>query len=242
MTCVNSRISLKLFLLLVILLNMFLITQKIIADDIDNILEQIKETNFNEIEDYIVDVIAEIDMKELQVPTMVMRVYFKKPDKIHIESDGFAIMPREGIFINPDHISEENFYISYLDMDTSGVTMMHKIELIPRKETGNARKLIAWIHPDRWTVERLEITTFQGQKSDINFHYQLIESRYWLPDTIKAELTLTGFTGFNQSFNSLQDVDTKVGSQKGYLEIILKNYQINSGLSDSIFEIDENLR
>ena len=46
---------------------------------------------FSEIEDYTVQLHAEFDMEDIQVPPMDVTVYFKKPDKIHLESTSFVM-------------------------------------------------------------------------------------------------------------------------------------------------------
>ena len=69
------------------------------------VLSHVREP-FESIHDYTVKIYAEISMPGMDIPPMDVKVYFKKPDRIHLESDGFAILPREGLFLNPETFTE----------------------------------------------------------------------------------------------------------------------------------------
>ena len=53
------------------------------------------------VKDYTVmlDIVA--DVERLKVPPMKAKMYFKYPDKVHFDSKGFALLPREGLALNP---------------------------------------------------------------------------------------------------------------------------------------------
>jgi len=61
--------------------------------DPDLILTRVKEA-FTVIEDYEVDVHIKIDVEFLKVPEGDAKLYFKQPDKIHVESEKFALLPK----------------------------------------------------------------------------------------------------------------------------------------------------
>ena len=66
----------------------------------DSILDRVKE-EFNKIDDYTVDVKIKVDVDFLKMPDREAKIFFKKPDKIHIESEGFAMLPKEGLNFSP---------------------------------------------------------------------------------------------------------------------------------------------
>lgn len=204
----------------------------------DEILGHIQSV-FNEIKDYTVRIHAEIDMEEINVPPMEVTVYFKQPDKIHLQSKGFAILPREGMFINPSRFNKENFYISLLKKDTLQTIETYKMELVPRKEEITARKLIIWIDSTRWLILRVHTVSWQRQSVQIDFEYAKIQNKYWLPIKSVADIDLAGFKGFADIMKMQgheEQKATELDTKKGKLTINFFNYKINTGLSDSIFE------
>jgi hypothetical protein len=52
------------------------------------------------VQDFVATIEAKVDMDRLRVPKMNATLYFKKPDKVHFDSPGFAMLPREGVLLN----------------------------------------------------------------------------------------------------------------------------------------------
>ena len=194
---------------------------------------------FKEIKDYTVQLHAEIDMEDINVPPMDVTVYFKQPDKIHLHSKGFAMLPREGMFINPGRFTKENFYVSLIGIDTVKNIETYKMELVPRREEIMTRKFIIWIDPIKWIILKMHTISWQGQSAQISFEYTKIENKYWLPQSTIADISLTGFKGFSNMMEMPGREDKKadnVSTKKGKITIHFFKYKINTGLSDSIFE------
>ena len=45
------------------------------------------------VKDYSALLTATVQMERLKIPEMKVKIYFKEPDKIHIESKGFSMLP-----------------------------------------------------------------------------------------------------------------------------------------------------
>jgi len=204
------------------------------------VLDNVK-SNFFQIKDYTVNIHAELDMEDINVPPMDVKVYFKQPDKIHLESDGFAMLPREGIFLNPGNFNEENFYISLLGMDTVNTAETYKLELVPRKDEIMIRKFIIWVNLKQWTITKMNTISWQGQTAEFLFEYELIKKKHYMPKKIVADLNLAGFKGFAHRRNmqtDKKDTEEKKEDKRGKLTVLFSNYKINKGISDKIFEIN----
>ncbi len=65
------------------------------SKDPDEILNNIIKA-FEKIEDYVVDVNIKVDVAFLKVPEANAKIYFKQPDKVHMESEGFALTAKTG--------------------------------------------------------------------------------------------------------------------------------------------------
>lgn len=204
----------------------------------EEILSHLQST-FNEIKDYTVQLHAEIDMENINVPPMDVTVYFKQPDKIHLQSEGFAILPREGMFVNPGRFTKENFYISLLGTDTVKSVETYKLELVPRSDEIMVRKFILWIAPVKWVILKMNTISWQGQSAQISFEYTKIKNKYWMPKSTVADINLAGFKGFSNMMKMPgreEKKDEDASTKKGKINIRFFNYKINTGLSDSLFE------
>jgi len=207
----------------------------------DLILKNIRATHQG-IEDYIVKLRAQIDMEQINVPPMNVTAYFKKPDKIHLQSEGFAMLPREGMFLMPDRLTRENFYITLLGEDTLNTLKTYKLELVPRTEEITARKFVIWVDPSRWIIMKMETISWQGQVATIFFEYELVQKKYWLPRCSTIRIKLTNFKGFSNMMKMPgreQQQANQDQSKEGTITIDFFDYKINSGLSDSIFEVEK---
>lgn len=201
------------------------------------IIEKIQQ-HFSKIKDYTVDLHAVIDMEDVHIPPMDVKVCFKQPDKIFIKSDGFAMLPRDGILQNPGKFNENNFYMELTGREVIDSVKTYQLELVPRNEETMARKIKLWVDSEKWTIQRLESISWQGQKTVIDFTYEKIQNEYWLPVRTIADLTLTGSIGMGGRMMELQKNDemNSKKERKGRLIIHFTNYKINKGISDSVFE------
>ena len=73
--------------------------------DPEKILKRVKD-EFKKIEDYKADISVRVDIPFIKMPQRKATLYFKQPDKIHIESEGFAMLPKEGINFSPISLFE----------------------------------------------------------------------------------------------------------------------------------------
>ena len=62
----------------------------------DEILNNVK-SKLESFDDYQVDLNITVDMEFLRIPDVSSKVYFKQPDKIKLESNDFAVLPKEGV-------------------------------------------------------------------------------------------------------------------------------------------------
>ena len=197
------------------------------------------QSTFAEIMDYRVQLHAEIDMDQVRIPPMDVIVYFKQPDKFHLQSKGFSMLPRLGLFINPNQFTHKDFSVSLMGKETLKSIEAYKLELVPRKEDMKLRKFILWVDPGRWILLKVHTVSWQGQSAEIDFEYALFQKRYWLPASAIATINLKGFKGFSHFHGSRGS--QKAGppgsdDKKGRIIIQFTHYEINVGLSDSIFE------
>ena len=105
----------KNLLLIGVLLNSLFSTTKLIDYYIQKTNQQ-----FNQIEDYQVDMLIELDVPAFRMPKKKYKVFYKNPNKIKVKAKGFGMLPKTGIFTSPsDNFDNlKNLYVSdYHDAD-----------------------------------------------------------------------------------------------------------------------------
>ena len=77
--------------------------------------------NFNKVNDYQVDVNIKVDVEFIKVPETKAKIYFKQPDKVHLEAEGFAMLPRNGMEFSPSSLIKKDYTAIYeQDVDLNG--------------------------------------------------------------------------------------------------------------------------
>ena len=167
---------------------------------------------------------------------MEVMVFFKQPDRLHLQSKGFAMLPREGLLINPNRFSKENFYVSAPKRETVEGVETFKLELAPKTEEIKLRRIVLWVDTVRWIIISAKTVTWQGQWFKIGFEYEKFQEKYWLPASALVTVDMKGFKGFS-SFHDMHawKSDNDEQESTGRITIEFLDYRINQGIPDSIF-------
>jgi len=199
----------------------------------DEILRRV-EQGMQGINDYSVRLQANVDMERLQVPSMEATMYFKAPDKIHFESPSFAMLPREGLALNPADLRRK-FDGELLGKDTVGTVVCHLLRLKPRSDETSQKAILLSIEPARWVVMQMRTQPFEGRRLVARFSYVRVDGRFWLPETLAASFETLGapaepgmaVPGAQQQRRPLR---------QGLITVIYSGYEVNTGLTDEFFE------
>ena len=205
-----------------------------------SILENVEKATAG-VKDYIATIEAQVDMERLRVPKMTATMYYRKPDKVHFDSPNFAMLPREGIALNPAILLER------YDPAVVGVEMVDGKKLTKLQLTGKQVKirpnlLTLWIDPTVSTIMKMETVPYQGRVLRIEFTYAETEG-YWLPVTLKASFEMaerdTTARRLDLGLQAPQLEEFQRPIRNGTITVKYLSYKINTGFSDDIFEKPE---
>ncbi len=224
-----------------IFLSWLLVSSFIFAQDknADNIINNVKEV-FNKIKDYSVDVNIKVDVSFLKVPEMKAKIYFKQPDKIHIESKGFAMLPRDGLYASPlSFLKNEYTSIHVKDENFEGHNTS-VVKIIPLNDKGDVVLTTLWIDLKNYFIRKVESTTKTNGTFTLVMNYG--GNKYPLPDSM-----VFTFNADRMKMPQLQNLDPDEqgrGNRRkkenriinGMVYITYSNYSVNKGIPDSIFE------
>jgi outer membrane lipoprotein-sorting protein len=210
------------------------------SKDPDEILEGVKAA-FKKIVDYEVDIRVKIDVDFLKVPDSEAKLYFKQPNKIHVESKKFALLPRQGLDFSPLGLLSVKYTALYEQEDTIRNIPTSVVKIIPLGNDGDIILSTFWVDQSRNLIIRVESTKKPTGTFTIDFTYEKYDDYYELPS--KMEFTFTvdrmmfprGMDGQSDD----EDSNDKSDSKTGKVYITYANYKVNQGLPDELFETEK---
>ena len=194
---------------------------------------------YDGIRDFTVTMTTEVKMERLQIPKTSATMYFKKPDKIHFSSTNFFLVPKDGIALNPAVLAER-YDASIEKRDTINGQWMYKLQLAAKEKKTRLRQLYAWIDPAHWTIAKVETIPYEGRTLAVDFVYELMQDKYWLPSKLTVAFGSNAPEGNSQTDSVAQPLEQlghmqRGGPRNGSMTISYSDYLVNSGLPDEIF-------
>jgi outer membrane lipoprotein-sorting protein len=197
------------------------------------------EKGFEAVQDFTVTLNAEVDMERVRVPKMTATLYYKKPDKLHVASPNFAMLPREGIVLNPALLGQR-YEPTLKGKESVDGADLYRIELSAREARVRPARLTIWIDPSNWTIARMESTPYQGRSLKLVMTYALEQGTMWLPKTLSASFESVArdtTTKLDLNLQAAPDPDEqRRPPRSGKINVQYLDYKVNTGLSDEIFE------
>lgn len=204
------------------------------------ILDKVK-SEFDKVEDYQVDVHTKIDVSFLKMPDRKATIFYKKPDKFHIDSENFAMLPKSGLNFSPLGFLNYKYTAFYEREDTIKGSPVSVIKVIPLE--GSAEVIIStlWVDTQRNIILKVESSRKPQGNFVVNIDYLKTSDGFWLPSSILFEFSIDGSGlpkrfGDDQGSNDKQKKDDSKKVETGKVYLTYSNYKVNIGLQDSIFE------
>ena len=225
-----------LLMLIIIISGSKLFSQTI---DPDKILNRVKEA-FTEIEDYEVDVHIRIDVEFLKAPEGEAKLYFKQPDKIHVESEKFALLPKQGLDFSPVALLDEKYTAIYEGDTTINDIQTSIVKIIPLGSDSDVILSTLWIDQTRDLIMKIESSRKPTGTYTIEFTYEKYEDKYDLPSSMHFSFTVDrmrlpkGMGGQLEAENG--KASQKTGPVIGNVYLNYTNYIVNQNLPDELFD------
>lgn len=222
----------KIVISLILVLYQFGFSQ---LNDPDQIINAVI-TNFNKVNDYQVDVNIKIDVEFIKVPETKAKIYFKQPDKVHLEADGFAMLPKNGMEFSPSSlIKKEHTAIYERDVDLDGFKTSI-VKVIPLGDQGDVILTTLWIDQKAKLIRKVESTTKTNGTFTIDFTYN-DKFKYPLPEKIVFAFNIDKMNIPSMPNTEMKNKKKPADSRtRGMVTVNYSNYVVNKGISDSIFE------
>jgi outer membrane lipoprotein-sorting protein len=204
------------------------------------------EQNFRDVKDYTVTLEIVADIERMKVPPMRATMYFKQPEKVHFDTKGFVLLPREGMGVQFGQLTKR-YAVDSTSRETVEGMMMYRLALHPRDEKAVVRRLFMWIDGKRWTPERILIPQPDGRAVEARFTYSQVD-RFWLPSNLvvsfsapERDSTAAAPPATNPFARGLPTV-SRGSTRTGKVTVSYTDYRVNTGLSDSLFTSEQQHR
>jgi len=206
---------------------------------------------YRNLSDYTVKIRAKILMPTIRIPDFSATLYFKRPDRFHIETKSFAPVPRNSGVFNPMQFDPEKNRITYVKSETLAQTRMDMYRLEPLDAKSQVRYYHVWIGGVPERVLQVEYLSFGGTKGLVTPSYRTVSQgpeTWLLPENVRIHLIFpeaaTQFDGssFNTSDNPISGGMRRLDevSGEGDIEISYGDWKVNTGLAESLFKNDRN--
>lgn len=193
---------------------------------------------FSQVKDYEVDIEIKVDVEFLRVPDSKAKLYFKQPDKIKLKSEGFALLPKDGIDFSPSSIIKGNYTAIFERKEKLNGTQTSVVKIVPINENTNIILNTIWVDDKNNVIRKIESTTkTQGTYTlelfyDTEFKYPLPKQMIFSFNLDKMNLPKT-FTNTTPKSSKKRFKD---GPVLGKVYVNYSNFKVNNNISDKIFE------
>jgi outer membrane lipoprotein-sorting protein len=181
---------------------------------------------YDKIADYQVQVKTQVRMEGVEIPDRTATLYYKKPDKVKIESEQVILLPRQAVLYMHElgkHL-EQDARVSLIGESRTAQKVTYVLKIIPKKDDPTKPlRLIVAIDGRRWTVDTMKILQAGKLLAQLDAKYVKVKDTYWLPSSLELRLT-TSLGAFPGSAN-----------KGGTATVTFSNYRVNLGLGDEFF-------
>ena len=201
---------------------------------------------YRNLNDYTVKIHAKISMPTIRIPNFTATLYFKKPDRFHIETKSFAPIPRNAGVFNPLQFDPEKNRIAYQKSENLDQTRADVYRVEPLDPKSPVRYYQVWVGGVPGRILQVEHLSFHGTRGLVTISHRKVSQgpeSWLLPENVRIHLTFPeGAASPDGSSFSTRDNPISGGmrrldevSGEGDIEITYSDWQVNTGLEESLF-------
>jgi outer membrane lipoprotein-sorting protein len=190
------------------------------------------------IHDYTADVMVSVDMPGVKMPARQARVYFKRPDKVAIDSKGIVMIPKRALMPgNLGAAMTADTQVKILGKTMQAGVPVYSLEVSQTGKMSSSDRLLLWVRGDRFTVERMQMQSGGQIGLDVSWEYQGVGGKYWLPKRMVATVAGHAIRRHHHIFTpNHSQSPTPESNKPGTVTVQFTNFRVNTGLSDKLFE------
>lgn len=203
--------------------------------------------NLKQLEDYQVDLKIKIAVPGFRMPGKSVHYAFKAPDKVKLETAGFAMVPRQGILPFYNELMGDSLHINAETLEQTEMDGERAWGIAFQDTFYNEDALIKlWIGDPSGTILKgvatiagIDVFTLTSKYENIDeIAYMPVETRIdlKLPSKMKTLKHLNSNPQAKMEILESMKSDTTNTPVEGVIELKFSKYKLNQGISDSYFE------
>ena len=202
----------------------------------DGILERVEQT-FSWIQDFSATLTISVDMERMNVPPMTGKLFFKQPDKMHIDAEGFMMVPRDGLALSLSSLGR-NYEVRDVATDTLNGKTCSRLTLIGRNR--KRQPLALYVDTTRWTPEGFVRSLPQGRTLTGVFGFVEKEG-HWIPIRLDVRIESPDDDSTDEGGTPETDFPRRRPQmpKRGLITIEYSDVEINAGIPDEIFKKED---
>lgn len=211
------------------------------AQTATELIQKIK-AKLDKVNDYEATGKMKMNVTFIKAPVASIKVYYKKPDKLRITNEsGISLIPKgsvnisiAGILTNPDDYD-------IIDAGKEEKTGLRIVKLLPKNEDAAVVLCTFYIDEQQALVKKAKTTTKENGTYELELSYGK-QAAYGLADKViftfntKDYKMPKGVTFDYDDGARKEAAADKMQNKKGKIEITYTEYELNTGVSDSIFK------
>lgn len=222
----------------------FLLTgaSTVAQQDVNALIKKVS-AKIDQVNNYEADGKMKTNVTFLKVPESVVKIYFKKPNKLKIKNEkGISFVPKGAVSINLSNIINGGKYTA-LDAGTDkiGNTLVRVVKLLPEDDNADVVLSTVYIDEANLVIKKAKTTTRENGSYQLEMTYGKYMA-FGLPDKIiftfntKDYKLPKGVTfDFDDGAAVKKTTPDNLNKNQGMAEIIFNSYIINKGVSDAVF-------
>ena len=210
------------------------------AQDATVLLKKVKAI-MDKVNDYEATGSMKTNVTFLKVPEAVVKIYFKKPNKLKIKNEkGISFVPKGAVSINLSSILNGNDYtIIDAGVDKIAGVDVRVIKLLPLDDNADVVLSTLYIDAANNIIKKAKTTTRLNGSYQLEMAYGKYVG-YGLPDKIIFTFNTKDYKlPKGVTFDFDDGTETKktaaAGNKSGMAEIVFTTYQINKGVAETNF-------
>ena len=203
--------------------------------NLDELLNALKR-KYKVIKDYSVDATIMVDVWFLNMPKKKAKIYYKYPGKVHVETKGFALLPKRTAGFDPGSFIGDKYTAVFMKTEKWGNSIIDVIKTIPNDADNDLILSTFWIDEKRLLIRKMEINTKTGGTFQVYLEYNNLP--YDLPQKLLVEFEVKDMNMPKSMTGEMPKKEkAKPGKEekKGWVTITYSNYKVNKGIDDRIF-------
>lgn len=195
----------------------------------------IKKTidKLNGVKDFSAEVFVKIEADFIKAPDSKAEIFYKAPNKFKVNSEKFAMIPKQGFGAAPVSFLKEEGNSILTGFEYIDGFECYKIKFIPLSDTGYVLISTFWIDKKEYVARKIESATKGSGVISFKLEYgEHVE--YALPD--KTIFEFEGKMGAIKNITPNGNKSPETKNLTGKVILYYSNYKINTNLPDIFFE------